>query len=35
MKRNGIKIKKIGYTRKGWSKNYAARAIRRAGKVAA
>ncbi len=35
MKRNGHQIKKIGYTRKGWSKAYAIRADRRNGKAAA
>ena len=34
MKRNGVKIKKIGFSRKGWAKNEVARQIRKANRKA-
>lgn len=35
MKRNGCQIKKVGFNRKKWAKNYVVRADRRHGKLAA
>lgn len=34
MKRNGIKIKKIGFSRKGWVKDQISRQVRKANKKA-